>query len=65
MFQPARRVQNIVPVTVRQILESREDVLKIGSMDVHMVRKYIKKKMIYIYNFVYLSHEVDEIVSEV
>ncbi|XP_021932607.1 replication protein A 32 kDa subunit [Zootermopsis nevadensis] len=32
----ARRVQNIVPVTVRQILESHDDGLKIGSMDIHM-----------------------------
>jgi len=41
MFQVARRVQNIVPVTIRQILESREDGLKIGNMDVNMVRRVI------------------------
>ncbi|XP_069678451.1 replication protein A 32 kDa subunit [Periplaneta americana] len=34
--KPARRVQNTVPVTIRQILESSEDGLKIGGMDVHM-----------------------------
>lgn len=34
--KPAQRVQNIVPVTVRQILESREDGLKIGNVDVHV-----------------------------
>jgi hypothetical protein len=45
MFQTARRVQNIVPVTVRQILESREDGLKIGSLDVHMVRKRNNNEM--------------------
>ncbi|XP_023702167.1 replication protein A 32 kDa subunit isoform X3 [Cryptotermes secundus] len=39
--KPARRVQNIVPVTVRQILESREDGLKIGSMDVHMEEQQV------------------------
>jgi hypothetical protein len=38
-------VQNIVPVTVRQILESREDGLKIGIMDVHMVSKLIKDEV--------------------
>jgi hypothetical protein len=48
MFQPARRVQNIVPITVRQILESREDGLKIGSMDVHMVRKSTKNEMMFV-----------------
>ncbi|GFG36018.1 hypothetical protein Cfor_03598 [Coptotermes formosanus] len=32
-----RRVQNVVPVTIRQVLESHEAGLKIGNLDVHIL----------------------------
>jgi replication factor A2 len=32
-----RRVQNVVPVTIRQVLEGQEAGLKIGNLDVHIL----------------------------
>jgi hypothetical protein len=44
-------VQNVVPVTIRQVLESHEAGLKIGNLDVHIVRMKF-----WLYNFMPSCH---------